>query len=112
MKVRKHLATSLGVAVLALGLAAPAAQAHPMNLLAGVQAAPHRATAVDTRDWTAALLSSDSSKAATTAAPVSTSNGDGVNWAAVGIGSAIVVLLMGGAAAMGLRARPRRAAAA
>jgi hypothetical protein len=110
MKLRKHLATSLGVAVLALGLAAPAAQAHPMNLLAGVQAAPHRATAVDTRDWTPALMSSDSSKAATTA-PVSPSNGDGVNWAAVGIGSAIVVLLMGGAAA-GLRARPRREAAA
>jgi hypothetical protein len=111
MKLRKHLATSLGVAVLALGLAAPAAQAHPMNLLAGVQAAPHRATAVDTRDWTASLLSSDSSKAAT-ATPVSTSNGGGVNWAAVGIGSAIVVLLVGGAAATGVRARPRRAAAA
>ena len=111
MTVRKHLATSLSVAVLALGLAAPAAQAHPMNLLAGVQTSPHRATAVDTRDWTASLLSSDSSKAST-AAPVSASNGDGVNWAAVGIGSAIVVLLMGGAAATGLRARPRRAAAA
>jgi hypothetical protein len=111
MTLRKHLATSLGVAVLALGLAVPAAQAHPMNLLAGTQAVPHRATAVDTRDWTPALLSSDSSKAAI-AAPVSTSNGDGVNWAAVGIGSAIVALLVGGVAAAGLRARPRRAAAA
>jgi uncharacterized protein YfiM (DUF2279 family) len=110
MTVRKHLGTSLSVAVLALGLAAPAAQAQPMNLRAGVQAAPHRATAVDTRDWTPALMSSDSSKAAT-AAPVSASNGDGVNWSAVGIGSAIVVLLVG-AAATGLRARPRRAAAA
>jgi hypothetical protein len=66
---------------------------------------------VDTRDWTASLLSSDSSKA-DTAAPVSTSNGDGVNWAAVGIGSAIVALLMGGAAAIVLLARPRRPAAA
>jgi hypothetical protein len=111
MTLRKHLATSLSVAVLALGLAVPAAQAHPMYLLAGTQTAPHRAPAVDTRDWTPALLSSDSSNA-DISAPVSTPNGGGVNWAAVGIGSAIVALLVGAAAATGLRARPRRAAAA
>jgi hypothetical protein len=118
MSRRKRFAQTLSLALLVAGMSVSVAQAKPFEPSRGVH--PHVVSArtraaVDTQGWTAALLSSDSSKAAKyAAAQASTpaSSGSSTNWTAVGVWATIVVILIGALGVGMFRTRPRRPAAA
>jgi hypothetical protein len=131
MTRRIHLARTISVAVVALGLTAQAAQAHPfglppqgaaaqaraasqkpvngLNLLAGTAATQR---SVNPSPQVAQLkIAGESGTITTETAPVAASGSSGVNWMAV-LGGAAILALVGGIGAMMFQKLPHRPATA